>query len=143
VAEIDEAIATVIVKRRGATRAGIGIAVGGMAGAAIATRRPKDSTPLEDQFGFVAVLTDRIVLLKAKGAFRSRPTDLVLGQGDRAFTTGQFTRSGSWGVLELSFADGHLWEFDVPRAGMGDARRLVDLLNQSAIGARAHDDTVA
>jgi len=136
-AEIDEAIATAIVKRRGATRAGIGVAVGGMAGAAIASRRPKGTTPLNDQFGFVAVLADRVVLLKAKGAFRSKPTDTVLGQGDRAFTTARFASNGSWGVFELSFADGIMWEFDVPRAGMSDARRIADLLNQSAaIGAQ-------
>jgi hypothetical protein len=137
VAEIDEAIATAIVKKRGATRAGIGVAVGGMAGAAIATRRPKGTTPLNDQFGFVAVLADRVVRLKAKGAFRSKPTVRVLGQGDRAFTTPRFTSNGSWGVFELSFADGVTWEFDVPRAGMGDARCIADLLNQSAaIGAQ-------
>jgi hypothetical protein len=142
VAEIDQAIATAIVKKRGATRARIGVAVGGMAAAAIATRRPKEMTPLNDQFGFVAVLADRVVLLKAKGAFRSKPTNVVLGEGDRAFATARFTTNGSWGVFELSFADGIVWEFDVPRAGMGDARHIAHLLNQSAaIGAQ--DDTPA
>jgi hypothetical protein len=139
-AEIDEAVATAIVKRRGATRAGIGVAVGGVAGAAVASRRTKGTTPLKDQFGFLAVLADRVVLLKAKGAFRSRPTDIVLGQGDRAFTTAQFTSNGSWGVFELSFADGILWEFDVPRAGMRDARRVADLLNQPAATVWAQDE---
>jgi hypothetical protein len=141
VAEIDEAVATAIVKRRGATRAGIGVAIGGMAGAAVASRRPKGTTPLEDQFAFVAVLADRVLLLKAKGAFRSKPTDIVLGQGDRAFTTAYFTSTGSWGVFELSFADGTLWEFDVPRAGMRDARRIADLLNQPAATIWAQDET--
>jgi hypothetical protein len=32
-----------------------------------------------------------------------------------------------------------MWEFDVPRAGMSDARRIADLLNQSA-AIRAQDE---
>ncbi len=129
--ENNGATASAIVKRRGATRAGIGVAVGGIAGAAIATRRQKGTTPLEDQFGFVELWPDRVVLLKAKGAFRSKPTDVVLGEEARDRATARFVSNGSWGVFELAFANGTLWEFDVPRGGMREARRIAELLIES------------
>jgi hypothetical protein len=53
-----------------------------------------------------ALAPDRVVLLKAKGAFRSQPTDVVLGEEDRARVTARLASKGSWGVLELAFAAG-------------------------------------
>ena len=126
--EISGAIAATIVKRRGATRAGIGLGVGGIAGAAIATRRAKGTTPMRDQFAFLAVFSDRLVLFQAKGALRSKPTDVVLGAEGRTGTRATFTTNRSWGVLEIFFDDGSLWEFDVPRAGLGDARQVAATL---------------
>jgi hypothetical protein len=130
--EIHGAIAATIVKRRGSTRAQIGRAVGGIAGAALATRHAKANTPLQDQFGFVAVLADRVVLFKAKGAFMSKPTAIVLGERARTGATAHFKNNKSWGVLELFFEDGSLWEFDVPRAGLRDAGEVSDTLGQVA-----------
>ncbi len=129
--DINGAIAATIVRRRGASRAGIGMAVGGVTGAAIATRRARGTTPLTDQFGFVAVLADRILLLKARGALKSRPTDVVLGEASRTHATADFSSNKSWGVLELTFGDGTFWEFDVPRAGLRDAERVAEVVGQA------------
>ena len=88
---------------------------------------------MRDQFGVLAVFSDRVVLFRAKGAFRSRPTEVVLGAEGRIGTRAIFTTNRSWGVLELFFDNGSLWEFDIPRAGLGDARKVADTLGR--IGA--------
>jgi hypothetical protein len=137
--QIPGAMAATIVRRRGATKAGIGLGIGGIAGAAIATRRAKGTTPMRDQFAFLAVFNDRVVLFQAKGAFRSKPTDVVLGEEDRTGARATFTTNRSWGVLELFFDDGSLWEFDIPRAGLGDARVVADTLGRIGAVKQAAD----
>jgi hypothetical protein len=111
---------------------GIARAVGGLAGAALSSQRGKGTSPLKAQFGYVAVLADRVVVLEAKGAFKSRPTDVVLGEAQRAGALARFDSKKLSGVLEISFADGSMWALDVPRVGLGDARQVADALGQAA-----------
>jgi hypothetical protein len=139
---IAESFAMSIVQRRGTIRAGIGRAVGGLAGAAIATQRGKGNSPLQAQFGFVAVLTDRIVVLEAKGAFKSKPTNVILGEGARTGAWARFHSSKLSGVLEIRFADGSMWAFDIPRAGLGDAQHVAATVGEApAVNGMFGDDS--
>ena len=78
------------------------------------------------------MLADRVVVLDAKGALKSKPTDVVLGEAERAGASARFDNKKLSGVLELSFADGSMWAFDIPRVGIGDARAVADVLGQPA-----------
>lgn len=138
---IPGAVASTIVQRRGTIKAGIARAVGGLAGAALASQRGKGTSPLKAQFGYVAVLADRVVVLEAKGALKSKPTDVVLGEAERAGASAHFDNKKLSGVLELSFADGSMWAFDIPRVGLGDARAVADVLGQGASIDGTMEDT--
>jgi hypothetical protein len=138
---IAESLAMSIVQRRGTIRAGIGRAVGGLAGAAIATQRGKGSSPLQAQFGYLAVLAERVVVLEAKGALKSKPTNVILGEGARAGAWARFHGSKLSGVLEISFADGSMWAFDIPRAGLGDAQHVAATVGEAPAANRMFGDT--
>ena len=129
---IPGAVASTIVQRRGMVSAGISRAVGGLAGAALASQRGKGTSPLKAQFGYLAVMADRVVVHEAKGAFKSKPTDVVLAEADRAGASARFDNKKLSGVLEISFADGSMWAFDIPRVGLGDARKVAESLGQDA-----------
>jgi hypothetical protein len=102
----------------------------GALASAIASQSGKGSSPLQAQFGYVAVMADRVVLLAAKGALKSKPTDVVLGEASRAGASAIFDDNKVSGVLKLNFGDGSMWAFDIPRAGLGDARQVAAAVGQ-------------
>jgi hypothetical protein len=113
-----------------------GQVVGGAAAAfAVGMRMggPYDGVPDVPDFGRVGYVTcteTEVALLKTKtGALRMKVTDEVLARAPRsAITAVELERGKLLSHLRIGFAGDVLWEFDVPKAGMGAAERLAAAL---------------
>jgi hypothetical protein len=71
-----------------------------------------------------------VVLFTAKkGAFKPKPTDTVIATAPRtAIQTAHVQKRKLAGILEVTFADGSTWSFDVPRVHLKDAARVATAL---------------
>jgi len=134
-----EPIAAGIVEPRGIIRSVVaGAAVGDVMGSVALGIAAGGSLPggggsspiRKGQLGYVAVYADRVVLFAAKrGAFRGKPTDDVLASAPRTAVAAAHLKLGRIaGVLEIDFADGSAWAFDIPKIYRAGAEEIVAAL---------------
>jgi hypothetical protein len=78
------------------------------------------------QIAYLAVFPGDVVLFKAKrGAFRPKTTDEVLAHAPRdAVRRAHVGHGRSLNSLEIRFADGTHWEFDIPRVHLDGAEAI-------------------
>jgi hypothetical protein len=132
----DDAQAGVFVSRRGAIRAGAASGAGGLVGAAIATtgKKGRDSAiDLGDEFGYLAVMPDdKIVLFKTKRSLIAMKPKLLDERWAEAplsvVTQSAFTKGKLVSALEIEFADGSNWQFDVARNNRKDGEAVAQRL---------------
>ena len=89
------------------------------------------SSPLrQGQIAYLSVFADELVLFHAKrGAFRPKPTDEAIASAPRSSVESARLEKGKIaGVLEISFAGGSTWAFDVPKVHLGGARQIAATL---------------
>jgi hypothetical protein len=130
------AIAGTFVQPRGSIRSQItditgGAVLGVIAASAVAERGVDGASPLpEGQLAYLAVLPDSVMLFTAKkGAFKPKPTDSVIATAPRSATqTARVQKQKLAGILEITFADGSTWSFDVPRVHLKNADRVATAL---------------
>jgi hypothetical protein len=82
--------------------------------------------PRKWQIAYLAVFPRDLVLFKAKrGAFRPKTTDEVLASAPRdAVRRAHVGHGRSLNSLEIRFADGTHWEFDIPRVYLDGAEAI-------------------
>ena len=133
------ALAGTFVEPRGTIRSVIArTAVRGIVGAVIAEQAASDmagSSPMSrGDIGYLGVTADAVILFKAKrGMFSPKATADVLASAPRTETAGatiQPARLGS--VLEITFADGSPWTFDIPKIHLKGAREIAALLTPAS-----------
>jgi tetratricopeptide (TPR) repeat protein len=106
-------------------------AVGGQLTGAAAERGVRGTSPLEtDQVAYLAVMSDSVVLFRVKqGWWSQKLTESVIARTERTETlAARLQRKRLAGILEITFADGSAWAFDIPRGNLGDARRVAAAL---------------
>jgi hypothetical protein len=129
------AIAGTFVQPRGSLRSQItditGSNVLGVVASAAAEGGVDGASPLQEgQLAYLAVMPDSVVLFAAKkGAFKPKPTDSVIATAPRSATrTARSQKRKLAGILEITFADGSTWSFDVPRVYLKNADRVAAVL---------------
>ena len=82
------------------------------------------------QIAYLSVSADELVLFHAKrGAFRPKPTDEVVASAPRSSVESARLEKGRIaGVLEISFAGGSTWAFDIPKVHLGGAQQVAAAL---------------
>ena len=137
---VHDAQAGVFVSRRGAIGAGAASGAGGLVGAAIATavgKKGQDSAiNLGDEFGYLAVMPDnRLVLFKTKRSLMAMKPKLLEETWAEAplsdVTQSAFTKGKLVSVLEIEFADGSNWQFDVARNNRKDGEAVAQRLGST------------
>jgi hypothetical protein len=133
-----QAIAATFVEPRGMIRsvvAGVaGREVLGAVGLAVAsaTSAPTaGASPLRaGSIAYLSVSADEVVLFHAKrGAFRPKATDEVVASAPRSTVERATLEKGRIaGVLEISFAGGSTWAFDIPKVHLGGAQQIAAAL---------------
>ena len=96
----------------------------GEAAASAASAGTAGASPLRTgQIAYLSVSADELVLFQAKrGAFRPKPTDEVVASAPRSTVESATLEKGRIaGVLEISFAGGSNWAFDIPKVHLGGA----------------------
>jgi hypothetical protein len=110
--------------------------VGGVAGnmaASLATGPAYQGAPEVPDFGrvaYVAASADALALVKTKsGAFKMKVTDEALARVPRTEIAGSELDQGKLlSHLTITFTNGTVWEFDVPKAAKKTAQGLVTAL---------------
>lgn len=134
-----QAIAATFVEPRGMIRSVVaGVAgreilgaVGLVAGSAAASTGTAGASPLRTgQIAYLSVSADELVLFHAKrGAFRPKPTDEVVASAPRSSVESATLEKGRIaGVLEICFAGGSTWAFDIPKVHLGGAQQIAAAL---------------
>jgi hypothetical protein len=103
----------------------------GLAAASAASAGTARASPLRTgQIAYLSVSADELVLFHAKrGAFRPRPTDEVVASAPRSTVESATLEKGRLaGVLEISFAGGSNWAFDIPKVHLGGAQQITAVL---------------
>jgi RNase P/RNase MRP subunit p29 len=125
-------IAGTMVNPRGFTKKMSVGAVGGVVGAVAATAVARRSSKASDvpAFGRVAYLAaseTEVALIKTKsGALKLKVTGEALVRAPRAEIETVALKDGKLiAHLRLQFANGTVWEFDVPKIGKKNAKQLV------------------
>jgi hypothetical protein len=124
------------VKKRVARTAGREVAglVGSVA-AGLATRdggAGVSDLPDFGRVGYVAVSTTEVAVLKTKLGWKMTPTDVALARAPRSeLASAELDEGRMVSHLRLRFADGRLWEFDVPKSDKKTAREVVAALEGS------------
>ena len=85
--------------------------------------------------GYVAVTENEVALVKTKsGAFKMKLTDQVLARVARAEVESvELDRGVLLSHLKIKFTNGVVWEFDVPKAGLKAAQRVVGALDGTIV----------
>jgi hypothetical protein len=129
-----------MVNPRGFTKKMSAGALGGVVGAVAATAVAGRSSQAADvpAFGRVAYLAaseTEVVLIKAKsGALKMKVTDEALARAPRAeIDTVELNEGKLISNLRLQFANGTVWEFDVPKIGKKNAKQLVLALGANVV----------
>ena len=132
------AIAATFVEPRGMIRSVVAGVAGreilgavGLAAASAASAGTARASPLRTgQIAYLSVSADELVLFHAKrGAFRPRPTDEVVASAPRSTVESATLEKGRLaGVLEISFAGGSNWAFDIPKVHLGGAQQITAVL---------------
>jgi hypothetical protein len=133
-----QAIAATFVEPRGMIRSVVAGVAGreilgavGEAAASVASAGTAGASPLRTgQIAYLSVSADELVLFHAKrGAFRPRPTDEVVASAPRSTVESATLEKGRIaGVLEISFAGGSNWAFDIPKVHLGGAQQVAAAL---------------
>ncbi|MGD1052154.1 MAG: hypothetical protein ABR947_13885 [Solirubrobacteraceae bacterium] len=83
--------------------------------------------------GSVAVSATEVAVVKTKLGWRMTPTDVALATAPRSeLASAELEEGRMVSHLRLRFADGRLWEFDVPKSDKTTAREVVAVLAGSA-----------
>jgi hypothetical protein len=109
----------------------VGLAAGLAAGSAAGSAGTAGASPLRPgQIAYLSVSADELVLFHAKrGAFRPKPTDEVVASAPRSSVESATLEKGRIaGVLEISFAGGSTWAFDIPKVHLGGAQQIAAAL---------------
>jgi hypothetical protein len=129
-----------MVNPRGFTKKVSAGALGGVVGAVAATAVASRSSQAADvpAFGRVAYLAaseTEVALIKAKsGALKMKVTGEVLARVPRAEIESVDLHDGKLiSHLRLQFANGTVWEFDVPKIGKKNAKQLVFALGGNVV----------
>jgi hypothetical protein len=129
------AIAATFVEPRGMVRSVVAGVAGreilGAVGLAAASAGTAGASPLRTgQIAYLSVSADELVLFHAKrGAFRPKPTDEVVASAPRSSVESATLEKGRIaGVLEISFAGGSNWAFDIPKVHLGGAQQIAAVL---------------
>jgi hypothetical protein len=103
------------------------------AGLAVRDGRVPD-LPDFGRVGYVAVSASEVALVKTKtGLMRMAPTDVVLARAPRSeLASAELEEGRMLSHLRLHFADGRLWQFDIPKSDKKTARAVVAALEVSA-----------
>jgi hypothetical protein len=133
-------IAGTMVNPRGfGKKASVG-AIGGVVGAVAATAVGSRSSKASDvpAFGRVAYLAaseTEVALIKTKsGALKMKVTDEVLTRAPRAELETVELKDGKLiSHMRMQFANGTVWEFDVPKIGKKNAKEFVFALGGNVI----------
>jgi hypothetical protein len=112
--------------------------VAGLAGsvaAGLATHDGRASVlnvPDFGRVGYVAVSATEVAVVKTKTGWRMTPTDVALARAPRSeLVSAELDEGLMVSHLRLQFAEGRLWEFDVPRSDKKTAREVVSALKSS------------
>jgi hypothetical protein len=132
------ALSGTFVEPRGMVRsivaATAGRQLGGAVGGLIAGQAtdPGAQSPLKKgEIAYLGVFDTEVVLFRAKrGAFKPKPlADRVATAARTELVGAQLARHGLSGALELRFADGATWAFDVPKVHLKGAQAIADALS--------------
>jgi hypothetical protein len=134
-----QAIAATFVEPRGMIRSVVvGVAgreilgaVGLAAASAAASTGTAGASPLRaGSIAYLSVSADDLVLFHAKrGAFRPKATDEVVASAPRSTVERATLEKGRIaGVLEISFAGGSTWAFDIPKVYLSGAQQVAAVL---------------
>ncbi|HEX3831471.1 MAG TPA: hypothetical protein VHW04_05830 [Solirubrobacteraceae bacterium] len=125
-------IAGTMVNPRGFTKkmsvGAIGGVVGAVAATAVASRSSKAAdVPAFGRVAYLAASETEVALIKTKsGALKMKVTGEVLARAPRAEIETVELKDGKLiAHLRLQFANGTVWEFDVPKIGKKNAKQLV------------------
>ena len=81
---------------------------------------------------YVAVSTTEVAVVKTKLGWKMTPTDVALVRAPRSeLASAELEEGRMVSHLRLRFADGRLWEFDVPKSDRATAREVVAVLEGS------------
>jgi hypothetical protein len=112
--------------------------VAGLLGSVVAGLTTRDGGPgvpdLPDfgRVGYVAVSATEVAVVKTKLGWKMTPTDVALARAPRSeLTSAELQEGRIVSHLRLHFADGRLWEFDVPKSDKKTAREVVAALEGS------------
>jgi hypothetical protein len=103
--------------------------VGSVAAGLAAGKEGAPDLPDFGRVGYVAVSDTEVAVLKTKTGWKMTPTEEVLVRASRSeLASVEWDEGKMVSHLKLSFANGHLWEFDVPRTDKKTARAVVAAL---------------
>lgn len=124
-------IAGTMVNPRGFTKkmsvGAVGGVVGAVAATAVASRSSKASdVPAFGRVAYLAASETEVALIKTKsGALKLKVTGEALARAPRAeIETVELKDGRLIAHLRLQFANGAVWEFDVPKIGKKNAKQL-------------------
>jgi hypothetical protein len=128
-------IAGTMVNPRGFTKkmsvGAVGGVVGALAATAVASRSSKASdVPAFGRVAYLAASETEVALIKMKsGALKMKVTGEALARVPRAeLETAELKDGKLIAHMRLQFANGTVWEFDVPKIGKKNAKQLVLVL---------------
>jgi hypothetical protein len=107
----------------------------GSVAAGLAMREPGKAAGLPDfgRVGYLAVSAGEVALVKTKAGWKMTPTAEVLARASRsALASVDWDEGRLVSHLRLSFADGGVWEFDVPRSDKKTAQAVVSELQSKS-----------
>jgi hypothetical protein len=109
----------------------------GSVAAGLATRdggRGVSDLPDFGRVGYVAVSVTEVAVVKTKLGWKMTPTDVALARAPRSeLASAELEEGRMVSHLRLRFANGGLWEFDVPKSDKKTARDVVAVLQGSVL----------
>jgi hypothetical protein len=106
--------------------------VGSVAAGLAAGKEGAPDLPDFGRVGYVAVSEAEVAVLKTKTGWKMTPTEEVLARASRSeLASVEWDEGRMVSHLKLSFSNGHLWEFDVPRTDKKTAKAVVVALESS------------
>lgn len=112
----------------------VGGVVGAVAATAVASRSSRASdAPAFGRVAYLAASETEVGLIKTKsGVLKMKVTDEALARAPRAELQAVELKDGKLiSHIRLQFANGTVWEFDVPKIGKKNAKELVFALGGS------------
>lgn len=102
-------------------------AVGAMSAQHAAESRHAGSSPIRaGQIAYLRLTSEELTLFRAKrGAFRPKATDDAIATAPcTSVSEAKLDRGRLAGVLQVTFADGTVWAFDVPKVHLSGAEAI-------------------